>query len=84
MEEVLSQFRGRCFTLTSPHLFHGQEYLTLSLQAPNNGPEVLIYVHEPGQQFYLIADSFPFEVSTQAVSEASDCVFKKQVGYSTL
>lgn len=84
IREVRSQFRGRCFTLSSARVFFSREYATVSIRAPDGDdnqepPEVYIFVHEPGQEFYVVAENFPFDVETETVGEGSDCIIEKKV-----
>ncbi len=81
VREVHSQFRGRCFTLTSRRRFSSREYATVSIRAPHHpdAPEAYVFVHEPGQEFYVVAENFPFDVETETVGEGSDCIVEKKV-----
>ncbi len=42
-------------------------------------PDAYIFAHDPGEEFYVIAENFPFDVATETAGEGSDCVVEQKV-----
>eukprot|EP00095_Tigriopus_kingsejongensis_P002329 maker-scaffold347_size200506-snap-gene-1.27 protein:Tk02329 transcript:maker-scaffold347_size200506-snap-gene-1.27-mRNA-1 annotation:"glutamate receptor delta-2-like" len=71
MKSITSQVWGRCFNFKSEEEFSARENITLALIP--DPPEITLFVHEPGEEFWLNADVFPEEMESEDLDETSDC-----------
>ena len=84
MTETISQFWGRCHTIRSERGFRSREYATVSLANSDEGGfaaplPVYAFAHEPGEEFFVKGDNFPFDVETVTLEEGADCYVDKKV-----
>ena len=75
--ELKSQVRGRCFTLFTTRIFRSGDVLQLPLNSEME--ELLVYLHQAGEEFWMNIDYWPGEVSLEELEEPTHCTIWRKV-----
>lgn len=79
VKELVSQFWGRCFTTQSDQRFMPKEHVELLLN-PEFPHKLLVFFHEPGEEFWLISDYSPYQLGRGAnLATLTICPLVKKV-----